>query len=87
MIPKNNPEKFITTYGNWWYLREFDYLPEPLEYYNKNISSEFMSCVKEGKFDLFQSLEDAKLASYEIRKERNMIPFTFDEALLIRKNV
>lgn len=74
MIPKNNPEKFVKQYGKWWYLREFDYLPEPLEYYENNITLQFMQEVHKGRFDIFSSKEEALEASYQIRKLRNISP-------------
>ena len=30
MIPKNNKEKFVKKYGNWWFLRDLDFLVENL---------------------------------------------------------
>lgn len=79
MIPINNPEKFIEKHGKWWYLREFDYLPAPLEYYNMNITKKFMQEVSHSNFELFRSKEKALEASYQIRKLRNIIPYSFDE--------
>ena len=82
MIPRNNPEKFIERWGNWWYIREFDYLPEPLEYYERNITTEFMNEVAKGTFELFRTKEKALEASYQIRKFRNMNPYSFDEKVM-----
>ena len=42
MVPKNNKEEFIKRYGNWWYLREFDFLPENLANYEQNMTAERM---------------------------------------------
>ena len=78
MIPKNNQQKFIEKYGELYYIREFDYLPEPLKYYDRNISTEFMKNVEEGHFELFKTKEEAANASYEIRRLRGIVPFSFD---------
>lgn len=79
MIPINDPEKFVERWGNWWYIREFDYLPAPLEYYNMNITSKFMQEVVHRNFELFRSKEEALETSYQIRKLRNIRPYSFDE--------
>ena len=73
MIPNKNPKEFVDTFGEWWYLREFDYLPEPLELYNRNITLEFMLEAKQGTFDLFKTKEEAIIASLLIRLQRGMV--------------
>ena len=81
MVPKNNPTKFIDAYGDWWFIREFDYLPQQLKYYDKSITQEFMKYALLNKFDLFANKEEALEASYQIRKFRNIKPYSFDEKL------
>ena len=82
MIPRNNQKKFIEEYGHLWYIREFDYLPEPLEYYDRNISTLFMREAAKGLFELFRTKESADEASYQIRKERGIKPYSFNEELM-----
>lgn len=74
MIPRNNPEKFVEKYGDLWYLREFDYLPEQLKYYSHNIRANFMKNVqKEDRlFDIFHTREEAQKASDDIRRVREL---------------
>lgn len=82
MVPRNNPKKFVERWGEWWYIREFDYLPEPLKYYDRNISTLFMREAANGHFDLFRTREAAMDASYHIRLERGIEPFSFDRDYL-----
>lgn len=79
MIPSKNPKKFVEEYGNWWYLREFDYLPEPLEYYDRNLNPSalcFIMCsAKEsGCWRLFDNEEEAKKASCRVRETLGLYP-------------
>ena len=71
MVPLKNKKKFVQEYGNLWYLREFDHLPEPLELYDKDINDTVLELIKDGKFDgwaIFNSLGDAKSASAAVRR-------------------
>lgn len=80
MIPRNNPEKFLKDVGRWWYIREFDYLPEPLEYYSKNLSTSAINLIinsqhgYRSEWRLFKSYADAKKASNDIRKTLGLKP-------------
>lgn len=70
MIPLKNKKKFVQEYGNLWYLREFDHLPEPLELYDKDISDTILKLIKGGTWDgwaIFNSIGDAKSASAAVR--------------------
>lgn len=83
MIPRDNRNLFKNRYGEWWYLREFDYLPESILDYSKNISASFIHSWKKDKvFDLFETKEEAIAASYKIRRERGLMPFPYETSLL-----
>ena len=61
-------KKFVERYGHKWYLRDFDYLPEPLEYSHYDISDRYMKVLKEGETAIiFDTLEDATKASNTVR--------------------
>ena len=61
-------KKFVERYGHNWYLRDFDYLPEPLENCPHNISDRYMKTLMEGETAIiFDSLEDAYTASNNVR--------------------
>lgn len=67
MTPRNNPKKFVQKWGNLWYLREFDYLPEHLAFYPHNLRKEQIEYgVKNWAF--FNDYEKAVQASIEVRK-------------------
>ena len=73
MVPCNNPEEFIIKHGHWWYLREFDFLPEPLEFYDGYLSRESMELIYGSQFSykkwaLFTTLKEARKASNNVRK-------------------
>ena len=73
MVPCNNPEEFVREHGHWWYLREFDFLPEPLEFYDGYLSSNAIELIYESRFNykkwaLFTTLKDAREASNKVRK-------------------
>lgn len=79
MIPNKNPKRFIEEYGNWWYLREFDYFPEPLEYYNKELNHNAIQLILNSKerdcgWRLFDNIMDAKKASNEVREALGLMP-------------
>jgi len=48
MIPKNNKEKFVKKYGNWWYLRDLDFLVENLADCGYDMTVERMKIVRNG---------------------------------------
>jgi hypothetical protein len=68
MIPKKDIERFEKTYGEWWFLREFDFLPEKLSYYGMNITSEFFDEARKNNFLLFRFREEAEKVSDEVRE-------------------
>ena len=67
MIPNYYPDKFIEKYGYKWYLRDFDYYPYPLEFYPHEFGKNQWEGVKENKLKIFDNLNDAMLASYDVR--------------------
>lgn len=76
MIPKNNIELFVRKYGHLWFLRDFDYLPERLEYYDRCLSTEFMKEVEKGNFKVFKTEEEARAASKQVRSVLGLLsPF------------
>lgn len=78
MIPSKNPQKFVKDYGHWWFLREFDYFPEPLEYYDKNLSVSALELIMDSKesyrWRLFDNEKDAKEASNKVRESLKLVP-------------
>ena len=82
MVPTKNKEEFLNRYGKLWYLREFDYLPQELTYYDKNLTKDFFICVNKRLFEIFDNKEDAYEASYQVRKLRGIKPYTFDENIM-----
>ena len=71
MIPKNNKEEFIKRYGNWWYLREFDFFPQNLADYEQNMTTERMEIALSFKkpWAIYGNYHDAVQASIEVRQK------------------
>jgi hypothetical protein len=70
MIPKKNKKKFVEEYGNWWYLREFDFRVENLADYEYPISIEMMRIIcerKECDWMVYNNYNDAVRASKYVR--------------------
>lgn len=69
MIPKNNKEKFVKKYGNWWYLRDLDFLVENLADCGYNMTAERMRIVCEGKeWAVYDNYHEAVEVSRKVRK-------------------
>lgn len=69
MIPKNNKEKFVKKYGNWWYLRDLDFFPMNLADCGYNMTAERMSIVREGKeWAVYDNYHEAVEASKKVRR-------------------
>ncbi len=69
MIPKNNKEKFVKKYGNWWYLRDLDFLPMNLADCGYNMTTERMRIVREGKeWAVYDNYFEAVQNSIVVRK-------------------
>lgn len=68
MIPRNNKKKFIEKYGYKWYLRDFDYYPAPLENMWMEWGENQWDGVRKNTLKVFDNMNDAYLASYEVRK-------------------
>lgn len=71
MIPKNNREKFIGKYGNWWYLRDLDLMPENLADCGYNITIERMRTVMKTprQWAVYDNYGEAVEASIKARME------------------
>lgn len=69
MIPKNNKEKFVKKYGNWWYLRDLDFLPMNLADCGYNMTEKRMRIVREGKeWAVYDKYHNAVEASMKVRR-------------------
>lgn len=69
MIPKNNKEKFVKKYGNWWYLRDLDFFPMNLADCGYNMTAERMRIVREGKeWAVYDNYYKAVEASRKVRR-------------------
>lgn len=69
MIPKNDKEKFVKKYGNWWYLRDLDFLVENLADCGYNMTVDRMRIVREGKeWAVYDNYYEAVEASRKVRK-------------------
>lgn len=69
MIPKNNKEKFLKKYGNWWYLRDLDFLVENLADCGYNMTTESMKIVCGGNcWAVYNNYDEAVKASKKVRK-------------------
>ncbi len=69
MIPKNNKEKFVKKYGNWWFLRDLDFLVENLADCGYNMTYERMDVVFDGKlWAVYDDYDEAVEASKKVRK-------------------
>ena len=69
MIPKNNKEKFVEKYGNWWYLRDLDFLVENLADCEYNMTYERMDIVFDGKlWAVYDNYDEAVEASKKVRR-------------------
>lgn len=76
MVPNKNPEKFVEKYGQKWFLREFDFLPERLEFYNRNLSKDAINEIQRGvNWKVFDNLEEAKKASDAARVAVGLKPY------------
>jgi len=69
MIPKNNKDKFIEKYGNLWYLREFDFMPENLADYHQNMTEARMKIAlsEPKKWAIYDDYDKAMMASITVR--------------------
>lgn len=69
MIPKNNKDKFIEKYGNLWYLREFDFMPENLADYHNNLTESRMKIAlsEPKKWAIYDNYDKALAASIKVR--------------------
>lgn len=70
MIPKNNKERFVKKYGNWWYLRDLDFLVENLADCGYNMTVERMNVVKskDKLWAVYDNYYEAVEASKAVRK-------------------
>lgn len=76
MVPNKNPLKFIEKHGQKWFLREFDFLPERLEYYNKNLSKDALIEIERGvNWKVFDTLDEAKEACDKVRETVGLKPY------------
>jgi hypothetical protein len=53
--------------GTQWYLREFDFLPEPVKFYRARLSKKFFA-LSGINFKLYATKEDAMKDSIRIRR-------------------
>lgn len=64
-------KEYIEKYGEQWYLRDFDFLPEKLSYrieYDKYYNfSDFVKGIEKGDFILFNNEAEAIRKSIKIR--------------------
>lgn len=68
MIPKNNKERFVKKYGNWWYLRDLDFLVENLADCGYNMTVERMEVVRGGnQWAVYNNYDEAVKASKNVR--------------------
>lgn len=80
MVPAKNRELFKKRYGEFWFLRDFDYRPMSILDYTGSVSAFFvhycLNCldgkIKDRNFDLFATREEAERASQDIRTLRKM---------------
>lgn len=69
MIPKNNKEKFVKKYGNWWYLRDLDFLVENLSDCGYDMTVERMKIVRNGnQWAVYDNYYEAVDTSKLVRK-------------------
>lgn len=71
MIPSKNRQKFYDRFGEVYYLREFDFLPEPIVIYPQNLKYGYIEgCIaeKHGYGKLFYTREEAADASNRVRE-------------------
>lgn len=69
MIPKNNKEKFVKKYGNWWYLRDLDFLVENLADCGYDMTVKRMKIVRDGnQWAVYDNYYEAVDASKLVRK-------------------
>ena len=71
MIPSKNKQKFYDRFGEVYYLREFDFLPEPIVMYPQNLKYDYIEgCIAEkyGYGKLFYTREEAANASNKVRE-------------------
>ena len=71
MIPQKNRQKFYDRFGEVYYLRDFDFLPEPIVNYPENLKySYILGCLNNlpnyGR--LFQTRREAAEASNRVRE-------------------
>ena len=80
MIPRNNQEKFIEKFGHLWYLRDFDFLPEPLELYMHNLKYSYINeCLMMHVGKIFITKEEAIEASRKIRNQLGLVKFRYND--------
>ena len=65
---KDNKELFKKMEGEKWYLRDFDYLPEPLSERSSSINYDIIDCFKRNIFKWFNTYDECAKVSCEIRK-------------------
>lgn len=79
MLNIEEQKKFVETFGNRWYLRDLDYLPEPLECYPHNLKSSCVKELNEGKVGrIFNSWDDACEASNKVREILGLEKYDFN---------
>ena len=64
--------------ADWWYLREFDFLPENLAYYGKHLSKDAQNeILSQERWRLFRSKEEAQKACNRVRTALGLNPYPF----------
>lgn len=80
MIPKNNKKKFIEKYGNWWYLRDFDFLVENLANSGYNMTVERMKVIMGKKsWAVYDNYNEAVEASKKVRSALGLPLATYSD--------
>lgn len=80
MIPKNNKKKFIEKYGNWWYLRDFDFLVENLANSGYNMTVERMKVIMGKKsWAVYDNYYEAVEASKKVRSALGLPLATYSD--------
>ena len=78
MIPYKNKEKFIELYGNWWYLRDFDFLVENLADSQYDMTAERMRIVRsKERWAVYDDYDKAVSASMSVRRALGLPPVLY----------
>lgn len=83
---KDNGWLFKELNGEKWYLREFDFFPEPVSHRHPWIyNPEVIKCFRENRFKWFDTFDECAKVCLEIRKQLGIAKIDIDEEWLLEK--